>query len=344
MHREAKPQAQASANYFPPRRALPPFQALQAFEATARFGGVRRAAEFLSRDHAVISRHLRTMELWIGTKLIKRTPSGSVLTEAGVAYYNQIAGALDVIGRATDALAQRGKPRLQIGCTPEFALQWLWARLDRFVQENPGVDAEVRTAQLGPDESSPVVDAEIRFVPASNKPPAESTLLRKVAVARAPLIPVASRHYLRQAKAIRTPSDLLRQQLLHEENLDGWSCWFDAHEVARSVELTGPRLWQSLIVLDAARQGRGIALCDRLTAADDIEAGRLVEIGKESSGFAPKLFGTWYLVSRADMDAAVLTRFQRWLTMAILKSYSQSQQDAGRVADLAPARCVPLHD
>ena len=90
------------------RRALPPFVTLRAFDAIARLGGVRKAAQYLCRDHAVVSRHLRAIEVWTGTQLIRRTPAGSVLTEDGVRYHRDIASALDLIARATVDLIKRG--------------------------------------------------------------------------------------------------------------------------------------------------------------------------------------------------------------------------------------------
>jgi DNA-binding transcriptional LysR family regulator len=90
------------------RRALPPFETLRAFDAIARLGGVRKAAQYLCRDHAVVSRHLRAIEDWTGTKLIQRTAAGSVLTEEGVRYHRDIANALDIIARATVELIERG--------------------------------------------------------------------------------------------------------------------------------------------------------------------------------------------------------------------------------------------
>lgn len=100
------------------RRALPPFETLRAFDAIARLGGVRKAAQYLCRDHAVISRHLRAIETWTGAQLIRRTAAGSVLTEDGVRYHRDIANALDIIARATVDLIQRGDTRV-VGERPE---------------------------------------------------------------------------------------------------------------------------------------------------------------------------------------------------------------------------------
>lgn len=99
---EALPAAQLLS-----RRALPPFETLRAFDAIARLGGVRKAAQYLCRDHAVISRHLRAIEDWTGSKLIQRSAAGSVLTEDGVRYHRDIASALDIIARATVDLIKR---------------------------------------------------------------------------------------------------------------------------------------------------------------------------------------------------------------------------------------------
>ena len=90
------------------RRALPPFETLRAFDAIARLGGVRKAAQYLRRDHGVVSRHLRAIEDWTGTKLIQRTAAGSVLTEEGMRYHRDIASALEIIARATVDLIRRG--------------------------------------------------------------------------------------------------------------------------------------------------------------------------------------------------------------------------------------------
>ncbi len=97
-----------------------------------------KAAQYLCRDHAVVSRHLRAIEDWTGTKLIQRTAAGSVLTEDGIRYHRDIASALDIIARATVDLIKRGDHRcLHIRCMPGFALHWLSGHLGDFEKANP---------------------------------------------------------------------------------------------------------------------------------------------------------------------------------------------------------------
>ena len=55
-----------------PRFEIPPVSTLIAFEATARLGGVSRAAEELSTSQSAVSRHIRKLEMALGVMLFDR--------------------------------------------------------------------------------------------------------------------------------------------------------------------------------------------------------------------------------------------------------------------------------
>ena len=57
-----------------PRR-LPPLNAIRAFEAVARNGSVTGAARELSVTQGAVSRHVASLENWLGAKLFTRTPA-----------------------------------------------------------------------------------------------------------------------------------------------------------------------------------------------------------------------------------------------------------------------------
>ena len=302
-----------------PRRSLPPFEALRAFDAVARLGGVRKAAPTLGRDHAVVSRHLRAIEAWTGATLFQRSPTGIVLTEDGKRYHKQVAAALDLLSQATIELMRHGESRrLHVRCMAGLALQWLSSRLAAFERLNPNVDIELRPTTRLPDFSSQEVDVDIRFIATYANEPSLPPELRSIDIAHAPIVATASPAYLSNAAAIRKPIDLLQHKLLHEENFNRWSNWLAAHGVQEELDLTGPRLWQGDLTLNAARYGRGIALSNKLIVADDIAAGRLVEVGAGLASFQPYTMGIYQLAARSDRwEAALVTRFREWLIAEI---------------------------
>jgi DNA-binding transcriptional LysR family regulator len=87
-------------------KALPPFAALRAFEAVGRLGGIRKAADSLSLDHAVISRHIRLLEEWLGVQLFSRSSGRLQLTEAGAGYHGRVSAVLVELASATADLVQ----------------------------------------------------------------------------------------------------------------------------------------------------------------------------------------------------------------------------------------------
>jgi LysR family transcriptional regulator, glycine cleavage system transcriptional activator len=302
----------------PPRKGLPPFEALRAFDAVAQLGGVRKAADYLYRDQTVISRHLRTVEDWVGAKLIVRTPSGSMLTEQGSQYHKQIAAAIDAIAAATADLVKHGDTgSLHIRCMAGFAMHWLSRRLGSFEESHPGFYT-VHPAERSPDFLRFDADVEIRFVAGYNhesEPPEE---FRSSQIVHSPVLAVASPEYLARCAPINEPHDLLQHQLLHEESFDRWRNWLGCYQVQDAAELTGPRLWQGHLTLHAACQGRGIALANYVIASEDLAAGRLVNIGAGKESFQPQAMGTYYFIAKANRwDSSLIRRFRDWLTDAV---------------------------
>ncbi len=319
------------AAYNPPsRKTIPPFEALRAFDAVARLGGVRQAARSLGRDHAVISRHLKTLEQWTGAKLVERTARGVVLTEDARRYHKDIASAMDAIAASTIDLMRRGyHNHLNIACSPGFALHWMSRRVGMFEKLHPDVDIELRSmdrnAMTGLNES----DIEIRFVPAYRvavKVPAE---MKAQEVASVAVMAVASPEYLAQAGPIETPRDLIHQRMLHEMDFDSWAHWLAAHGVYDELDLTGPRLWQGHLTLDAALHGRGVALVNALVGQAFFKSGQLVEIGRGNPAFQPYTEGKYLIIGRADRwETPLIRRYRRWLIDELNKELATFRRPA----------------
>ncbi len=241
------------------RKGVPPFAALRAFEAVGRFSGIRRAAQALQIDHAVVSRHLRALEEWAGVRLINRLQGGSLLTEEGLRYHARIATALAEILDATQELMhERGKHALSIWCAPGFASEWLMPRLGSFQSANPDINLELHPTGSSPDFTRYEADADIHFAYGPRRSDGIAQAVRRVELVRPPWLAVASPARAALLSSIRVPADLMRAPLLHEEDDGDWREWFTAHDVALSSStLPGPRLWQAHLTLEcgASRSG-----------------------------------------------------------------------------------------
>lgn len=302
----------------PDRKTVPPFAALRAFEAVGRLAGIRRAAQALELDHAVVSRHLRSLEEWAGVRLIDRLQGGALLTEQGARYHARIVTAFAEIADATKELTRHsGKQRLSIWCAPGFASQWLMVRLGVFQSAYPDIDLELHPTEATPDFSRYEADADIYFRYGDSQLDGIAQGVRRFEIASPPWLAVASPNCAAALRYVREPADLLRAPLLHEESDRDWKTWFLSHGVEVRAPLPGPKLWQAQLTLDAARRGQGVALANPFLLGDDLATGRLVSLASEADRTQPVVFGSYVFAARADRwQSSAIVRFRRWLKIA----------------------------
>ena len=295
---------------------IPSLAMLRAFDAYGRLGGVRKAALHMNIDHAVVSRHLRSLEDLIGTALIARTDSDHWLTEDGVYYHEHISKALQEIASATTVLRRRHDQRILVWCAPGFAFHWLTRRLPDFFERFPAIDLELRPADVRPDFSTNQADTDIRYVRGPTLP--ETPTLKIHEIARPLVFPVASPSFIQNMKPIRRPADLLNARLLHEDSSEEWQMWLQAQGVEAGEDIPGPRLWQAQLALDAARNGQGIALTNRLLSSVDLESGHLGKVCATEVPLKEVPLGTYAMFARADRWRTIpIVRFRQWLSSTI---------------------------
>jgi len=304
-------------------KSLPPFATMRAFEAVGRLCGVRRAAQALKLDHAVVSRHVRTLEEWAGMRLIQRVDGKTVLTEEGARYHARISTALAEINDASNELLLRNdESNLSICCVPGFAFEWLIPRLSAFQAANPSIKLELHSTDQGPDFSRYEANVDIRYVPGSQSLSRTcASGVRSFEIARPPVYAVASPECAARLANVSTPASLLGAPLLHEENESQWHAWFAEHGVATNdAALPGPRLWHAHMTLQAARRGQGVALANPFLLGDDLSAGRLVCLPANSE--RDVTLGSYVFVARADQwQTPAIVRFRLWLKDAAVISH-----------------------
>jgi DNA-binding transcriptional LysR family regulator len=288
---------------------------LRAFEAVGRTGGIRKAALALEIDHAVVSRHLRALEQFVGTALVDRNSGTRLLTSDGVEYHRRISAAFQEISGATQMLRKRHDRRLLIWCSPGLAYHWLAPRLSGFATAYPGIEIELRPIDYGPNFATNEADGDIRYFRiGGNDLPAAGT--QRVELVRPPVFPVASPTYAESiAGRLRTPADLLDLRLLHEESDTEWRAWLGEQGMELDpASLPGPRLWHAHVMLDAARSGEGIALANPLLVDGYLGSGQLVPLQASDREFQPVPLGGYSFTAREDRwrDLA-LQRFRSWL-------------------------------
>lgn len=250
-------------------RTLPPLNALRAFEAAARYESFSRAAEELGVSHSAISRHVRGLEARLGVQLFRDASRGVALTAEGGHYLQRITPAFDVIGEATEGLADAPAGRVVVNSEPVFAAKIVVPLMAKFQRDLPEVELRLVGSNELADLDRYEADLAIRYAKTGHLDEPSDLL------SDAPICPFAAPGYLKD-DTLR-PEDLTRLPLLRDRGPNIWIDW--AAHAGFDVEVPDPP-WRmrAALALEMAVHGAGLYLGASDGTHLDEMAGRLVRV------------------------------------------------------------------
>lgn len=255
---------------------LPSLESLAALETLARLGSVTRAAEALHLTQSAISHRLRALERETGLTLIEHVGRGVRLTSAGVRLAHAAREARRMLEETLTSLAREPvRAVLSISCSPSFAIRFLVPRLSVLRAAHPELDLRVAADQIAEDPVRAGADAAVRLRARPDPGFYCEKLIDELT------FPVASPHLLEQ-RPVRTPSDLARHTLLHDEAFAdvperiGWREYLDKAGETHIDSSAGVRFSHAYLAIEAALAGDGVALARRTLVAEDLRRGRLI--------------------------------------------------------------------
>lgn len=249
---------------------LPPLTTLRAFEAAARLESFSRAAEEISVTHSAVSHQIRALERALGIALFERHGRRVSLTAAGRHFADRVGAALRDIAEAAQFIRRGERDNLlTISTLPSFAARWLLPRMGRFMEQHPEIAISIHTSVSLVDLERDGVHLAIRFG-SGNWPRLEAQKFLDDE-----FFPVASPRF-NEGRLPKRPADLAKLRLMRSDD-EPWAPWFRAAGL-KLDEPRGPVFSDSALLLQAALDGRGIALARRSIAEDDLRAGKLVRL------------------------------------------------------------------
>lgn len=291
-------------------RQIPPLSAMHAFEAAARLDGFQRAGEELHVSAGAIGHHVRQLEAWLGLPLFQRLPRGVVLTSAGQRYAAALRPVLNNLVEISDAVRRQGDERIvTVTSTTSLVTRWLMPRLGRLRDLHPQIELRLLASTQALDLAREGVDIAIRLGSGAYPGMQVDLLMEEWFSA------VCSPTYLAAAPDLKTPADLPRYTLLHDEpeirlpDEMTWALWMQDSGVSY-VGGAGPRFSHTYLSLEAAANGQGIALAAEPLIAADLQAGRLVRLFKQR---VQGPYNYYLLRSPQTQDYPLVQAFCQWV-------------------------------
>lgn len=251
---------------------LPPLNQIKDFEAAGRLLSIQDAADELCVTPAAISRQVKALETYLGVQLFVRDHRAVRLTVEGERYLAGITEGLNQIRKATLNLTKGAARRtLKIRAYTTFSMKWLIPRLSGFHALHPDIDVRLTTSLEAVDFSREDIDAAVRLGLDGCQGLVADRLIQNE------LVPVCSPEFLRMNPTLADPRQLGQATLLHSlARPDDWSKWLRAAGLRQLDGYRGQKYESSVMIYQAAIEGHGIAIAQRVLVTDDLTSGRLV--------------------------------------------------------------------
>ena len=284
---------------------LPPLNAVRAFDAVARLGSVRAAAEELAVTPAAVSQQLRVLEAHLGIALTQRRGRGLVLTDPGRSWHGEVARHLRAIAEAAERL-RPGRRVVHVTVVQSFGSRWLLPRLPAFTAREPAIEVRIDASPVLADFARDPFDLAIREGRGAY-PDAETVRLFVLE-----FFPVATPAVARALRRRDGTLDWSRARLLHELTYDYWPDWIAAAGLAEVDVARGLFFSHTMLALDAASDGQGIALAPPCMAERELARGTLTVV--DPRGYAPGP-GIWLAWPRRGLRtlSPAATAFRDWV-------------------------------
>ena len=248
-----------------------PLAALRTFESAARHLSFKQAAEELCVSATTVSNQIRRLEQELGCKLFVRRTRAVVLTDAGRSLSRVLSRSLEDIRLEVETHMRARRKSVSLAVGPIFGSRWMIPRLDRFGEDLPGIDIELRNSPRITDASMMTADIAIDW-----------GMGQWVGLENTPLFEIVYSPVLSPALAERLgmpirPEEVARFPVIHQQDRHEWQEWLKVAGCAGMPLTDKATIVDTNVVIQAAIAGQGMALGIFPFCQSEVDSGRLIK-------------------------------------------------------------------
>lgn len=283
---------------------LPPLKSLSAFAVAARTLHFGQAGEQLHISQSAISHQIKKLETFLGCKLFYREANKLLLTEQGKQLADSVGPAFEQIRATCEILTGKLDTALKLGVSSAFAFHRLTPEMSHFSERHKALD--IRLSMLTCTDDPTRLDLDIMLV----EKPIEHVSYECERLKTERYFPVAIPSVAQQV-ARREINDWQKHlRLIDLQDFNCWQHWFV--EQGQSGDIQAQlQFGNTLLMLQAALSGQGIALLGETLIANELDQGNLVKLAETPFVFAEE--GFYVCTHQKRRSDANVRLIKQWL-------------------------------
>lgn len=283
---------------------LPPLKSLHIFSVAAKYLNFSKAAQELCITPSAVSHQIKNLEDWLGCKLFEKSGKQLILTTKAQSFALQINQSFDQVREATCEITSYKTNRLQLGVASAFAMKRLMPALETWQQANPDIDLRIRMLNCGDKPEQLELDAVL-----ANQ--VDHISYQNTFICNESYHPMCSPVLATQVEGQALTEALTSMPLIDIEQVNIWSLW----QQSKGLDLPNaaqPILFShTLLLLQAALYGQGVALLEKSLVKNELTSGELVCLDDE--GFVPEQTAYYFSSHKSRRNDPTLHKLQQWI-------------------------------
>lgn len=319
------------------RRRLPPLNPLRNFEAAARTGSFAAAADELNVTSVAVSRQVAVLEAYFDKALFIRRANTIELSAHGAALLPSVTAALDQLADGAQRLRHAGDRSIVLCTYQAFAMCWLIPRLKQFTAAYPHINLSLTTAATPAEFEAAQADICIKYGHNAHSDIPGIAILPDI------VMPVCSPAVAQGRFPLPPLTNLSRHTLLRSRyrRLD-WPDWLAAAGGSAIETHHALSFNESGLANQAAAQGVGVAIAQRLLVDAELADGRLIRPFDMALRRVDDIWMTWRTDHAENQN---VERVRAWLVDEADKTrlgfgieFSPADFDTAQALRLPPVR------
>lgn len=279
---------------------FPSLNSLRALAVVAEQNSYSDAGDVLGVSHGAVRQQIKALEAHLEITLVVRKGRGVALTAEGRTLAKDLRAAFSIMRNGVDVTNRLSDARpVLVTMSPSFAARWLVPRIADFHKKHPDVAIILNPMAEMPDPEPGGVDVAIRFG-MGDWPNLDVRPILK------PSLVVVGAPALIDGLDFSEPKTFAGLPWLQELGTNEVAEWMDYQGVApyepvKIIQMPGN------LILDALRDGVGIAYVPHVFIRREIDQGHLKVLAKRADA------GAYYICTRPDIRRQPARIFVNWV-------------------------------